>query len=493
MTAITILLVIEAVLFAAAYLAAGRRLHLAAIYLLCVTAPLEVYRTTLGGVNPSLFRLSVGIAVLVLLVEIGRPRGAVLATVKRSLRNRLVQAYLLFAAVVAISLVINPAYTFLGHRLLASVGVGVLAVALIVVLGHDLAPSRIAPALALGCVLPIAAGVWQAFAVNRGWDPALPFLDQLPLAEGLEKSRDTAAYLGDTTRERGTFADTNHFGALLNIGLLVALALGVRELVARRTPRAVGYIALAVACGSSLLATYSRSAWLGAAVGALLFAILCVPLVRRHLSRRTAVIGGVALVLAGSAVIVPLAPTLGDRLDSSRGENQVSNRSHGETIDSAWSMFTDSPFLGEGVGAIGVALDQGERTSGAHSSYLTVAAELGLVGLLVLVVAAVVVLWRLSRCCGGWDAIEEDRVLFAGILAGYVAFLVSAALYDLWFDDFHWMILALVAALTASQGGRVRRHGAFEHPLRSEVARPLDRPGGVPVPGGAVGAQLSDR
>jgi O-antigen ligase len=322
--------------------------------------------------------------------------------------------------------------------------VAVGAIAVIAVLAGGCRPGQLADALLNGGFLPIAAAAWQALAPRVGADPTLPLVERLSTAEGLDVNVTAPVTVGDlSARTKGTFGDPNHFGVYLMVLAVIALAVLVVALRRRDRPATVACVGASTAFGLALLSTYSRTAWLGAAVAAVVFAALLwgiVPWGRP--SRRTVVAASVAGAVV-LALCVPLISNIVERLAPSSPVNVGSNRTHEATARAAFDEFQANPLLGAGPGSLGALLNQGPRTSAAHSTYLTVAAELGLVGLLLVFAAAGTTLLRFFAESRAGP--ERRRVLAAGAAAAYAGFLTANITYDLWWDDFHWVLVGTAA------------------------------------------------
>lgn len=412
-----------------------------ALALLAATAPLEIYRTTVGPVNVSLFRLALLVVVFAAGLRVWRRRRFRVLEDARPARLAIVYGALLLLLVV--SLAVKPVDPVYGLRLVGIVALGLVCLVAISELAEGISAERLLALVALGSVLPVLAASWQAIGPAVAARPALPYLSALPLTDELNKSRDEVAALGELgMRVKGTFADPNHFAVYLALTLTFAVALLLLA-VARRDLRGfVSYGSLSVANGTILVLTYSRTGWLAATLSVVVLAALAATTLRASIGGRRLIkqVAGVAIVLM--ALAIPLAPSVSNRLDPSVATNQSSNQDHQKSIEAALEAFAEHPLTGVGVGGLGLLLDQGPRTSGAHSSYATIAAELGFAGLTLLLVSGLLTVGavgaRLRRAVG------LERLVAAAMLAGYLGFLMANGLYDLWFDDWHFVVLGVI-------------------------------------------------
>ncbi len=408
----------------------------------------------IAGVDVSLFRLSLLLAVGVLL---GSTRGQ-LSSLIQWIRHPLVAAYLLIAGVVVLAMLVHPINPFLGKREAAEIGIGVIALATFAELARRESAERAASAIVVGSVLPILAAAWQGLAHTIGASEALPLLNHLPAAPGLEVTRQALASFGPIgARAKGTFGDPNHFGVYLVFVVCLAGALTV--MAGRRGNRRdqVSFGAIAVAASATLVATFSRSAWIAALGSVLVIAVVLVQAWRTGtLTPPKKRVTGLVIFVA-LALCIPVAPSVVERLVPSSAINVHSDREHGRTVRFAFDQFIDHPVLGIGPGGLGVKLHEGARTSGAHSTYLTVAAELGIVGILALLLAVEVTLRLLIHACRRLRGTYLAPLAIA-LAAAYVGFLAANVTYDIWLDDdFQWIMLGAVAAIAISAGAATGR------------------------------------
>jgi O-antigen ligase len=199
----------------------------------------------------------------------------------------------------------------------------------------------------------------------------------------------------------------NALGILAAIGLLLALGLGW----ARRRLQLLLLPALALSV--ALVLTESRGAWLAFAVGLAVLVLLHAPRAR---------LWG-AIVVAGVAVVVVAAVT----------SPRISLGDRSEYWEAAFDDVRDRPLGGSGAGSFEEYWlehgDPGVHVQDAHSLYLEVLAELGIVGFaLVLVVLAVPFI----------ALVRTRRDIESAAAAGFTAFVVHAGL------DWDWEMPVVV-------------------------------------------------
>jgi O-antigen ligase/tetratricopeptide (TPR) repeat protein len=230
-------------------------------------------------------------------------------------------------------------------------------------------------------------------------------------------------------RFRGLFGNPNLLGTFLAVLILVA----VGRLAALRSR--VGHVILAayVLVGVLLLfLTDSRSAWLGAGAGLLIWLLLmrgsAVVLNwwrSRLLWKRAAVIGvGLTLLLAG---MVGVGWTLRSFADDGRG---LAMRP--ELFNAAAQMFLTKPLTGQGLFTFGRHLphyiSQPPQTvhSHAHNVFIQIAGELGGVGLMAALATAVLMMraaWLAGRQTMGSARAEWAAATAATVGLGVIHLL----------------------------------------------------------------------
>jgi len=209
----------------------------------------------------------------------------------------------------------------------------------------------------------------------------------------------------------------NALGIFTAIGVL--LAVGFAFATRRRRARAA-WLAPCVVLVPALLLTSSRGAWVAFAVGLVALTLLRGGTVRR---RPVALVAFVTAFVASAVVFVTGEAT------GFVAENRV------RYWEVAWADYRDHPLLGSGAGTFGdYWLSQGAGpgfTRTAHSLYLQSLAELGPIGLALVVAVVAVPLVALGR--------RRDPVV-AAAAAPYVAYVVHTGI------DWDWEMPAVTLA-----------------------------------------------
>jgi O-Antigen ligase len=271
----------------------------------------------------------------------------------------------------------------------------------------------------------------------------------------------------------GPLGSENRYAQILAVLLPLALVRVFRE--PSRRLRLVGLGGSLLITGGILL-TFSR----GAAVG-LGATLLLMGLFReigvRHLALLLAVLTAVVVFFVPEYVgrLTSLegataSPTESREADSAIRGRQTENRA-------AWQTFLDHPVVGVGPGVyfreysreyanrLGLRYLRSERR--AHSLYLELAADAGMIGLaafLGMVGATLIYLYRSAR---HWRPLDPQRAMLASsFFFSLVAYLATAAFLHLSYQRFFWVLLALANAVIWS----LRREAEGEFASRSAEA-----------------------
>ncbi|HEX6491570.1 MAG TPA: O-antigen ligase family protein [Gaiellaceae bacterium] len=245
-----------------------------------------------------------------------------------------------------------------------------------------------------------------------------------------------SASLGATRRLAAPLGYSNGLGVFAAIGIVLAVGIAARR-------RSVAAAAPVLVLVPVLYFTYSRGAWLALGAGLLAAGLLLRPSVPRPVA-----IGlGSALALALVSVLVWVGGPLGAlRKFSGAGPavkaNQssrllsLSGSSRAQYWHVAWREYAAEPWLGSGAGSFQRRWLRLRPAAlpvlDAHSLYLETLAEVGPIGLLLLVALLS------SPLLAAFRSAAPARA--APAFGGYVAFLVHAA------QDWDWELPAVTLA-----------------------------------------------
>ncbi len=283
-------------------------------------------------------------------------------------------------------------------------------------------------------------GVWQHLAEQIFWNPAL------------DRSNDFHFYF----RANSLFWDPNIYGRYLALAAVLVLAV----VMWTREPRRLALLAATLATLlAGLVVAFSQTSFIAVLVGSAVLIGL------RWRAGWTAVLAPLALAAALVAVIA-----LGG---TSEAEDEASEVSSGRTTlaEGGWKLFRERPLLGQGSAAFSEAFGELEQvaegqTTVSHNEPITVAAEQGVVGLLVYAGLLAAAAWTLvsgmrrfapglgaapdaigEPGAGGPGALALARIAIAGAFA---ALLVHTIGYGGFLSDpLTWALLAIGGSLAA--------------------------------------------
>jgi hypothetical protein len=347
-----------------------------------------------------------------------------------------------------------PAAVLLGARQLAEVFVLFLAVSVL----------RPLPRWFLGTAkgMAVTALVAVTFGVIQ---PSLgaPFYDHYFHDSGqlLHHSYIVDLGYGHRFRAVGTFIAPNEFG----LGIVVLASTALMPLLSLPSRRRWALAAGAVLAGAALLLSFSRSAWLGAAMGVALVAWI----LRREISaawrrRETLRITLKEVVAIGAAVLVAAAllfASIGgfSFLAGTVSGGEASAAGRGESLATGVQATVEN-LGGLGLGTAGpTALAVTGEAVLTENWYLVYAIQLGVIPLALLLGCALVVAWRLVRQAAAlWcDAAGRrlgtnaglgmfPHLVAAGTAAAFIAALVGGLVIPAFLDLPGSLILWALAA-----------------------------------------------
>jgi O-antigen ligase len=247
---------------------------------------------------------------------------------------------------------------------------------------------------------------------------------------------DVGNVYADFFRVTSLFNDPSLYGRHLVVGIAVVVV----ALWARRISFAVAAV-LAAGLFAALFFSYSQSSFISLAVT--LIAIVLM-LGDRAAKRTVVVAAALILLLGGTAVAASVQGESVGRVTSDRSRR----------VDVTAEVFYRHPVVGVGVGGQPAAaaeistrnLRKADFVS--HNTPLTIAAELGVLGLLAYaaVLAGSVVLFVHVR--------RVDEAIGAGLAAVFIALFVHSLFYGGFFEDpLAWLVLAIGSAVLIAARG----------------------------------------
>lgn len=231
----------------------------------------------------------------------------------------------------------------------------------------------------------------------------------------------------------GTHPNSLAFNISLVLPVAWYLSLVERRVWLRLALRAMIPVALLV-----LVLTASRSAIFTAAIG-----LTLIPWTVRHVRPAVRILLVIAVIglVAGAARLLPTAPV--ERLAGTVTELESGDLNNRANLwAAAWRAIGERPLLGTGIGASRVAIERitGDD-QGAHNTYLSVATELGVPGLVLFLLMVVAVARTALRRA------HLDRA-FAVV---FLATLLVGLLPRHWeYQETTWLALALLLGLGAA-------------------------------------------
>jgi len=307
--------------------------------------------------------------------------------------------------------------------------------------------------------LPLAAAAFRERSVARALEVALALLALVVVGYGLLGDIGvldlTSSFAADGRLDQ-PLSYWNAMGALAAVGVVLCVRIAVDR--TRPAPLRVSAIVVLLPLLAGLYLTYSRGALAAVALG-LVALVLVVPEARPLWARagrrwRLVVGWGAVVVLAGALVLVAV-----DRASPpARGATAQRFADIGSNRADYWRVAVDSfastPLQGVGTAGFRVEWlrerDVAEGAVDAHSLYLETAAELGLVGLMLLAAFAGGVAVCARRLT------SEDVALAAGLCAALTVLVLHAGI------DWDWDLPALGLMSLLLAGAVIARAGAAE-------------------------------
>jgi O-antigen ligase len=218
-------------------------------------------------------------------------------------------------------------------------------------------------------------------------------------------------------------------------------------------------LTLVIALG--VIVTFSRGAALGFTI-----ALVVAALLRYIRARDLAVVAIAGVLLVGSlpGYVERLATVEGlsaaAAAEGGQGEADDSFRKRVNSTLAAALMFVEHPVLGVGPGQVPRHyLEYAGRVAGlpearafeAHNLYVGVAAESGVLGLLVFVAILLLAVRRLAAVRRRWGPNAEIGAYATGFILAIFVYMATGLFLHLAYQRYFWLLIALAAA-TATLG-----------------------------------------
>lgn len=260
--------------------------------------------------------------------------------------------------------------------------------------------------------------------------------------------------VGETSNYRisGPYGSPNVFSQIMVVMVPLALERLMNE--RRQVFRLIAFWALAVS-GLTIIFTYSRSGFISLGVVVLLF------MVWRRTQFKTWLVFG--LLLVGLLNFLPegylaRVGTLTDLVSSQTASNtDVSFRGRTSETMIGWQMFMDHPVLGVGTKNYPLYYQEYSRKLGIdprlenrspHSLYLEIAAEQGLVGIIIFSILIFSMFGGLFRSTRIFEKLGEIQMqnMAMGMMIGISGYLVSAIFIHGSYPRPFWVLVGIALA-----------------------------------------------
>ncbi len=259
----------------------------------------------------------------------------------------------------------------------------------------------------------------------------------------------------------GVFDHPNVFATYLLVYLCLATGLGLQ---AERLRDRLFFFGLASLSFGGLLVTFSRSGWVGLMASAGAFVLIYPRFLKAALV--------LLLILVLLVLVLPEKQAEG-LTKRTRPEMDDSMRARVGAYKSAWRMFVDHPLLGVGLGSFNRRFLEYKAPDArfpknyirgsakgmeAHSTYLQLLAETGILGLAAFFALNFSVAFQLVRL------LRRHRDGFArglaiGLAAAFVGLVVQNAFNSQEYIKAFWVVIALIAGLSQWEPQHVSESG----------------------------------
>lgn len=241
------------------------------------------------------------------------------------------------------------------------------------------------------------------------------------------------------------FKAPNDFGTYLATALPLPLALIAFNVM--NWKKKLGLLALSLLLATCLLLTFARGAWLGFFAGFLFLLIFT--------GWRRLVAALVILALLASLTVLLAPPVIKAQLDSfAKLGSDTSSIDRLLIWKTGWRIFLDRPVFGHGLNTFMSVFEKYKPADYkwivyAHNCFLQIAAETGIIGLLVFLwFCASILIRAISKFFGTSDKFMKAAVIGAAacIIATLTNSFVDTNLYSLPLAVLFWSLCGLAAA-----------------------------------------------
>jgi len=264
----------------------------------------------------------------------------------------------------------------------------------------------------------------------------------------------SVAEAGDLNRIAGTVGDPNLLASVLVVGLVMAMTLlldAKRSIATRGISAGVGIL-----CMAAIFATASRGGIVAMAAALVAAVVLAGP--RRG---RMAFLATSVVVLAVGYFAVFASTAQVERLTTADG-----GAGRTDIWQVGWRMAQAEPLHGVGAGNFPIssvhyllvepgAIDRADfivdRPAVAHNTYLEILAELGIVGLVLMLTFILIGLLAAIRAAWAFDRIGEDglSLIARGVAVGLISVLAADFFLSNQVGKLLWLLIALGPAMLA--------------------------------------------
>lgn len=275
----------------------------------------------------------------------------------------------------------------------------------------------------------------------------------------------------------GPLGSENRYAQMLVVLVPIALIFALRERSLKN--RLLAVIAGLLILGGVLL-TFSRGG--AVALGLVVVAMLVFRAVRvRHVA---------AIVAIAAAIVLAVVPSYVVRLTSLQGvttlqsgqSSTADNALRGRETENLAALYTfaDHPLVGVGPGVyfrdysrryankLGLRYLDSQRR--AHSLYLELLADAGLIGLGAFLAVVGVALGGLRRVARGWRARQPELALVAeGLFFALLAYMAAGLFLQLSYQRYFWLLVALASSTIWVAGRMPEGSGPASHERRAST------------------------